>query len=273
MLKTIKLGDSDITRLIIGGNPISGNSHMSVELDEEMESYYTVENIKKTLFRCEESGINTMTLRSDKHIFRLMKEYRNEGGKLQWIAQTVPETAPFESNVRMIMKNDPVAIFHHGTVTDALFKAGEYDELKRRIEILRKTGKPAGLCTHMPQVIEYAEEHKWNADFYMACVYNLSRVDRVSSAITGVSNTEEPFFEEDRPLMYKMIRSVNKPCLAFKILGAGRRCQSADTVKAAFAEAFANIKPTDAVVVGMFPKYSDQMYDNARTVEEILKQH
>lgn len=271
MLKTVKFGDSDISRLIIGGNPFSGNSHISVELDEEMENYYTVENIKKTLFSCEENGLNAMSLRSDKHVFRLLREYRNEGGKLQWIAQTVPETAPFESNVRMIMKNDPVAIYHHGTVTDALFKAGEYDELKRRIEILRQTGKPAGLCTHMPHVIEYAEEHNWNADFYMACVYNLSRVDRVSSAITGVANEEEPFFEEDIPVMYKMIRSVDKPCIAFKILGAGRRCDTPETVKHAFKEAFENIKDTDAVLVGMFPKYQNQIAENAKTVAEILK--
>jgi hypothetical protein len=85
MLKTVKLSNSefDISRLILGGNIISGTSHLSPEADAEMEDYYTTENIKKALFRSEECGINTMALRGDKHIFRIIREYRQEGGLLQ----------------------------------------------------------------------------------------------------------------------------------------------------------------------------------------------
>ncbi len=270
MLPTVKLGEYEITRLIIGGNPFSGNSHVSNELSEEMEDYFTTENVKKTLFRCEECGINTMQLRGDKHIFRIMREYRSEGGKMHWIAQTAPEFQPYENNIRQIIKNKPIAIYHHGTTTDALFKKGEYEEIKRRLKIIRETGKQVGLGTHMPKVIEYAEENKWDVDFYMACVYNISKIDRVSSAITGKMNQEEPFDDEDRVIMYKTIRSTDKPCLAFKILGATRKCQSSETVRQAFAEAFENIKPIDSIVVGMFPKFKDQVYENSKITQEIL---
>ena len=34
--------------------------------------------------------------------------------------------------------------------------------------------------------------------------------------------------------------------------------------------AFANIKPTDPVIVGMFPKYSDQVKENTEMVRKIL---
>lgn len=270
MLPTVKFGDYDVSRLIIGGNPFSGNSHVSPEMDNDMEDYFTAENIRKTLHRCEECGINTMQLRGDKHIFRIMREFRHEGGRLQWIAQTAPEIAPFDSNVMQIMRNNPFAIYHHGTVTDALYKAGEIDELKRRLGVIRNTGKLVGLCSHMPEVIERAEEEKWDVDFFMCSVHNLSKIDRVSKEITGVINNGEPFDDEDREIMYKTIRSVSKPCLAFKILGATRKCQNADTVKAAFKEAFDNIKSTDAVIVGMYPKDKDQAYENAMFVREIL---
>jgi hypothetical protein len=156
-----------------------------------------------------------------------------------------------------------VAIYHHGTVTDALFKAGNYGEIQNRLALIRKTGLPVGLGTHMPEVMVYAEEHRWDIDFYMACVYNISRIDRVSSSITGKANEEEPFFESDIPVMYKTIRSVNKPCLAFKILGATRRCQSQETVRAAFFEAFGNIKESDVVNVGMYPRDTDQVALNS----------
>ena len=259
MLPVVPFGNIQITRLVIGGNPFSGNSHISRDLDEEMMDFFTCQEIKKTLFRAMECGINTTQLRGDRHIMRILREFRAEGGKLHWIAQTTPESRSFDGNVKQMAAAGAAAIYHHGTVTDELFKAGEYDELKRRLLEIRKTGLPVGLGTHMPQVIEYAEEHHWDTDFYMACVYNLSRIERVSSAITGKSNSEEPFFEEDIPIMYKTIRSTAKPCLAFKILGSTRRCQTQETVKAAFAEAFRNIKSGDVVNVGVYPKDIDQV--------------
>lgn len=269
MLPKIRLGEHEISRLIIGGNPFSGNSHVSPQLDSEMEDYFTTENIKRTLYRCMECGINTMQLRGDKHIFRMMREFRQEGGNMHWIGQTAPEMYSYEGNIKQIVKNGPIAIYHHGTVTDSLFKNGQYDELKKRLQVIRETGLQVGLGTHMPEVIEYVEENNWDIDFYMASVHNLSKIDRVSSAVTGRSNQEEPFDDEDRAIMYKTIRSTAKPCLAFKILGATRKCQSYNTVKAAFTEAFSNIKPTHAVVVGMYPKDRDQVFENAKIVEEL----
>ncbi|MCL2834605.1 MAG: hypothetical protein FWD78_15655 [Treponema sp.] len=259
MLPAVKLGSTMITRLIIGGNPFSGNSHVSRELDAAMMDYFTTEKIKQTLYRAAECGINAVQLRGDKHIMRILREFWLEGGKLSWIGQTTPESLSIDSNISQMAGAGAAAIYHHGTVTDALFKEGNYDEIKRRLAVIRKTGLPVGLGTHMPYVIEFADEHKWDIDFYMACVYNLSRIDRVSSAITGKANTEEPFFEADIPVMYKTIRTTNKPCIAFKILGATRRCQSQETVKAAFAEAYKNIKPADMVNIGVYPKDIDQV--------------
>ena len=59
-----------------------------------------------------------------------------------------------------------------------------------------------------------------------------------------------------------MIRQTKKPCLAFKLFGAGRTIGSRQQVEAAFRFAFANIKPTDPVIVGVFPRFSDQVGEN-----------
>jgi hypothetical protein len=269
----VKLSGSDayISRLIMGGNIFSGFSHISAETDAEMEDYYTADNIKKALFRAEECGINAVNLRADKHIFRILREYRNEGGSLQWLAQTAPEMLSFKGNIDQIMRYKPTAIYLQGTVTDNLFKEKNYDEIKERLKIIRDTGAAVGLCTHMPQVVEYAEEHNLDADYYMTCLYNLSRIDRVSASITGKINSGEPFYEEDRELMYKTIKSVSKQCHVFKILGAGRHCETERQVEAAFEETFANIKESDVVIVGVFQKYMDQIAANAEIVRKILK--
>ena len=62
---------------------------------------------------------------------------------------------------------------------------------------------------------------------------------------------------------------TKKPCLGFKILAAGRKCDSPGQVRGAFEFAFRNIKPTDAVIVGMFPRFSDQLSENVGIVREL----
>ena len=265
MLPTIRLGEHEVTRLIVGGNPFAGNSHSNPELDEEMRDYFTTETIKATLRRCEECGINTAQLRADRHIMRILREYRLQGGNLNWIAQTAPEFASFEGNVQQIVQMGAIAIYFHGSTVDRLFRAGNIAEIERCLKILRDTGKVVGLATHMPEVIEYSETHGWDVDFYMACVYNISKVER------DEPYDREPFFESDIPLMYKAIRSTEKPCLAFKILGATRRCATQEMVKAAFEEAYREIKPIDGVVVGVYPKYLDQVALNCGYAEEAIR--
>ena len=69
--------------------------------------------------------------------------------------------------------------------------------------------------------------------------------------------------------MFKVIRATTKPCLAYKVLAAGRRIGSPAEVRRCFEEAFANIKPTDALIVGMYQQFGDQVGENAALVREI----
>ncbi|MFY9726344.1 MAG: hypothetical protein WB579_23665 [Bryobacteraceae bacterium] len=57
--------------------------------------------------------------------------------------------------------------------------------------------------------------------------------------------------------MFHIIRQTPKPCPAFKILTAGRRAQTPQAVEQAFAATFANIKPANAVIVGMSDRLSN----------------
>jgi hypothetical protein len=149
LLPTVKLGGYEVSRLIVGGNPFSGNSHVSPEMDSDMEDYFTTDRIKQTLFRCEECGINTMQLRADKHIFRVIREFRLDGGTLNWIAQTAPEMSSFQGNINQIMRYDPIAVYHHGTVTDSLFKQKEFGEITKRLAVIRATGRAVGLAARI----------------------------------------------------------------------------------------------------------------------------
>jgi len=125
-----------------------------------------------------------------------------------------------------------------------------------------------GLGTHIPEVIEYAEEKGWNVDFYMACFYNLSRKPRESALVSSQPAVSQEEFRADDPVrMCQVIRHTEKTCLAFKILGASRLCTTQQDVISAFRFAFENIKPKDAVVVGMFPKHEDQIALNVQYMD------
>jgi hypothetical protein len=78
----------------------------------------------------------------------------------------------------------------------------------------------------------------------------------------------EPFLESDRDLMSEVVRQVKRPCLAFKILAAGRLCWNEDSVESAFQYALSHIKSKDGIILGMYPRFSDEV---ARNVELTLK--
>jgi hypothetical protein len=73
-----------------------------------------------------------------------------------------------------------------------------------------------------------------------------------------------PFFASDPMAMTKVVRQVDQPCLGFKILAAGRMCSHDDKVEAAFKFAFEHLKSTDGVIVGMYPRYQDQIRQNSQ---------
>ena len=270
-LPTVRLGGVPISRLIIGGNPFSGNSHLSAQSDQEMLDYFTTERIKATLFESERQGLTAMQSRADRHILRMLREYRNEGGRLHWIAQIASELADLTANIRQIAASGAVAAYHHGTRSDNLWHEGRIDEAKELLQVMRDCGLVVGMGSHIPEVIEYVEEQGWDVDFYLCSVYNLSRRRRDSQLVSG-QRSEEVFDDQDRARMFRTIQSVSKPCLVIKVLGAGRACTTPEQTRATFAETFAQIKPDDAIVVGMFPKYRNQVEENARLVREICRE-
>lgn len=256
-LPRVRIGNCDVTKLIIGGNPFRGFSHISREMDREMLEYYTDERIIEALFEAHRHGINTVIARGDEHIMRVMRKFREQGGKLQWIAQTAPEIKDWRKNISDILQHEPVAIYFHGGRTDELFDAGMIGELKDVINFIHDAGLPAGFATHRHDVIEFIEGKGWDVDFYMACFYNPRRPPG------------EVYLPGDRERMCKTIRATSKPCIGFKVLAAGRHCTTKESLKAAFRYAIENIKPTDAIAVGVFQKYGNQIAEDVEIIKSL----
>ncbi len=270
MLPTIKLGHADVSRLICGGNPFSGISHVSHEMDVDMLHYYSMPRLQQCLDECWHHGINTFQSRGDRHQMRAYMEHRDGGGRMQWIAQTASEFADIPANIRQIAFYEPVAIYHHGTHTDNCWHAGNIDVVADTVKCIKDAGLPAGVGTHIPQVIAYAEDKGWETDFYMCCFYNLARGYKSAPAVEQDAYAADRFPAGDPEAMAGVMRQVEKPCLAFKIMAASRNCPTSDRARETFRWAFDLIKPTDAVVVGMFQKHKNQVAENAAFVRELL---
>jgi hypothetical protein len=105
----------------------------------------------------------------------------------------------------------------------------------------------------------------------MTCVYHVTRTREELHKMLGQRPPYgEVFLPDDPPRMYQAVRQSKKTCLAFKILAAGRVTDSAKEMEEAFRLAYSSIKPQDAVIVGMYPRYSDQVQENCARARRLL---
>ena len=267
---------TQVSRLIIGDNPVNGHSYIpEICTGEAMMDYFTAQRVVDALFYAEKLGFTTALPLASGFMLRVIRQYQNEGGRINWIFQPYPPI-DLEVNVREMRACHPLAAYHQGTTTDMLCEAGKTDTIRENIRKLRELGTPVGLGTHVPETILRAEEENWGADFYMACLHNTrKRGGETSSFITGKPKTIL-FHPEDRQEMLQVIRQVPKPCIAFKVLAGGQVFRGREdrefpgVVEQAFRETFAGIKPTDLAAVGFFQRDRDQLRENAEIAARVL---
>jgi hypothetical protein len=269
-LPKVRIGGREFSRLIVGGNPVSGNSHQPGGASREMRDYFTAENTKKMLRVCEEAGINTWQSRGDRHILRLLNEHRLEGGRLQWVAQTASELADIPRNIRDCAAAGAAGVYHHGSATDKFWNSGKIEQVRDLLKVMRDAGVLAGIGTHIPEVVDYVESKSWDFDFYMTSIYNLSRPREEAAKLAGKPVDGELFWDPDREAMLRRVRQASKPCLIFKVYAAGRKCGSRGEMLDALRLVFRYAKPNDAVVLGMFPKYKEQVRENCDLLEKCV---
>ncbi|HUJ22319.1 MAG TPA: hypothetical protein VLX58_12385 [Bryobacteraceae bacterium] len=240
-----KLGKYEISRLIIGGNLISGSAHAGELLYQSalMTHYFNTEKILETWTLAEQNGINTTLMRCDPHIIEHYQKFKRErGGKLQWIAQSAPEQGDPVENAKRARDNGAIGIYLHGGVSDNLVKKGQVEEIGRAVEGMRKTGLVAGIGAHLLATVRSCHEAGLDPDFFMVTV---NRVNYYCSDAADVAG---------------FMGKIKKPWIGFKVLGAGRQAPP-DGFRHAFE------RGADFIAVGMFDW---QVRDDAAHVQEML---
>ena len=221
------------------------------------------------LRRCEECGLNTFQNSYSERTLADLERYRSSGGTMHWLCLGKPDWDRHPERIEDAARRRPIGIAPHGALNERLHREKKYDVLTDLLKRIRDQGVLVGLSAHDPRLIETAEEKGWDVDYYMTCLYYLTRPKEELRAILGGDlPLGEIYLPSDPPRMFKVIQATAKPCLAYKILAAGRRIGSPSEVRNCFREAFAGIKPTDAVIVGMYQQFGDQVGEGAALVRE-----
>jgi hypothetical protein len=282
-LPTVALGSHQVTRMIVGSNPIYGYSHFNRQYDMHMREWFTDERIVKLLLDCEKAGINTWQASFNYDMKRQFPKIRGAGCKIQFICLAAswhydekmghtPQDI-LEGTIKCAqaaMEFKPIGIAFHGGATDILYRAGKIDMLKTYIDKVHDMGTAAGISTHNPKILETLHEKGFANDFYMAGLHYLTRHPEDWMRDIGTLPLGDGFISSDPPKMAEAVRQVDKPTLVYKVLAAGRKCESEGQKRKAIEWAYKNIKPIDATIIGLYPRYSDQVTETTKMVREVL---
>ncbi len=270
-LPTVSLGKDAVTRLIIGGNPIYGYSHFNKLLSEHQKAWHTPERVVALLKHCEKAGVNTWQNSYAERTLKDLDAYRGAGGTMNWLCLGKPDWDKKPHLVQEAARRKPIGIAPHGALADRLHRQNKLTALTDLLKRIRATGVLVGLSCHNPDLVKLCEDKGWDVDYYMCCLYYLTRPKDEYRKLLGGAELPlgEIYLPTDPPRMFKMVRSTRKPCLVYKVLAAGRRVGSPTEVRQCFETALANVKPGDALIVGMYQQFGDQVGENARLVREI----
>lgn len=238
---TGKLGKLTVSRLICGGNLISGFAHSRdlIYVSPLLKRYFTDEKVLETLGLCVAQGLNTMILRVDDDTLRIVGKFRAQGGNLQWIAQCkLPENDPW-ADVRRAVEAGAVACYVHGGVGDSCVAEGRVDRLGEAVEFIKRQGVVSGIAGHDLAVHRACEEARVRPDFYMK-TFNSKRYWS-AGPMPRLDSVWEETPEQTRDFMAE----VEVPWIAYKVLGAG-----AIHPEQGFRYAYEN--GADFLCVGMF---------------------
>src|SRR5262249_37650081 len=102
----------------------------------------------------------------------------------------------------------------HGALGERLHRQNKLSVLTDLLKRIRDTGVLVGLSAHDPALVQLSEEKGWDVDYYMCCLYYLTRPrEEFAQMLGGELPVGEIYLASDPPRMFKMIQAARKPCL------------------------------------------------------------
>ncbi len=263
-----RLGQTTVSRLICGGNLISGYAHSRdlIYVSRLLKAYFTDEKVMETWALCERYGVNTMILNpSDRRALELYRTYRRNGGRIQFIAQLDGKPDGMDRCIEEAVEAEAVAILLVGNLGDRWSREGEAGvaQIRDFVVKVQAHGVPAGVAGHEIRTAKVCEAAGIAPDFYMKTLhtdqyFSARRPDQTKDVIDNYA--VDNYWCKDAQETIEFMASVRRPWLAYKVLAAG-------AIRPREGFRFAFQSGADFLVVGMF---DFQIAEDVAAANEVL---
>jgi hypothetical protein len=267
MMPNGTIGKIKISRLICGGNLISGYAHSRdlIYVSPLLTHYFTDDKILETWALCEQHGINTMILfPADKRAAGLYDRYRTSGGRIQYLAQISPSKDDLKTSVKQAKDAGAVGAFLLGNLSDAWTREGDVNLIAELLANIKEAGLVSGVAGHELRTVMAVEKAGFAPDFYMKTLHDNNywskrRPDQMKEVIDNYSIDNYWCMDPKETIAY--MSELRRPWIAYKVFAAG-----AIRPRAGLQHAFEN--GADFAAVGMF---DFQIAENVAITSEVVR--
>ncbi len=266
-----QIGKARISRVLLGGNLISGYLHARdlKYAGALFRAYVTEEKLMQTLRLAEQNGINTVFETGGEYVQRYNTKF---GGHMQFIPHIKVEVgqsdAALQDHIKQQVDTGAVALYVWGVAGDRLIQAGAVDRLRKAVEMAKTSGLPVGVGGHSLLVPMTCEKAQVPCDFYVKTFHSDDYPSATPKALRkewiwldGGEGWHDNMWCINPEETIAFMQTVTKPWIAFKILAAG-----AIYPRQAFPYAFKS--GADFIAVGMF---DFQVKENCELAGKVLR--
>ena len=254
-----KVGNQELSRLIMGGNLIGGWAHARdlIYASELFVAYNTEKKIFETLMLCEQAGINCINI-GFPTIATMVKYKKITGSKIKVITQVgiSEKSDDIYENVTTAIDNGMDIIQLQGNWCDWLVRDNRLEVIAGLMDRIRSNGIVAGMGAHTIDSFIICEENGIIPDYYMKTMHHDNywsahpREYRQPFEVDGKLHKDHNMFHDNCfcPFPDRTVEFVNRaqvPVMGFKVLAAGA-IHPSDGFKWAFENG------ADFICVGMF---------------------
>ena len=246
-----RIGSVSISRLICGGNLISGYAHSRdlIYVSPLLKHYHTEAKVMETWAVCEEHGINTMiAFAGDRRAVSLYRNYVKRGGKMQYLAQISPNPRNLRAAVTDALEAGAVGAFLAGNTGDLWAREKAVGRIAEVVGLIKDADLIAGVAGHELRTARVCEAGKVEPDFYVKTLHDRNYWSKQQPAQDRdvIDNYAiDNYWCQDPERVISFMSGVARPWIAYKVLAAG-----AIHPKDGFKYAFQN--GADFAAVGMF---------------------
>jgi uncharacterized membrane protein YphA (DoxX/SURF4 family) len=254
-----KIGNHEISRLLMGGNLIGGWAHARdlIYASKLFKAYNTERKVYETLMLGENAGINAINIGFVSG--PLMAKYKRlTGSKIKIITQVSPnmKNGDIYEEINRSIDHGVDILQIQGGWCDTLVRDGKLDVIAKMMDYIKSQGYTAGLGAHSDESMTVCEANGIIPDYYMKTMHHDNywsahpRENRVQFEVNGRNHLDHNRFHDNIFCLFpeKSIEFVNRttlPVMGFKVLAAG-----SITPEDGFKWAFEN--GADFICVGMF---------------------